>query len=76
MGRNCLKMLRHINGKKIWKSSRSLGLLVVLMVVILSGCGSDKEEQAKEAAKAKAASAAKVKPVLVEVAEVRRGRLK
>ena len=75
MGRNCLKMLRNIYGKKIWKSSRSLGLLVVLMVVILSGCGSEKEEQAKEAAKAKAASAAKVKPVLVELAGVRRGKI-
>lgn len=76
MGSNALKMLDNLNRNKIWNESRWLGLLAVLLVMFSSGCGSDKEDKAKEeAAKAKAANAAKVKPVLVELAEVKRGKI-
>lgn len=68
-------MLKNIYKKNIWDPSRALGLSALLAILVLSGCGSDKEEQVKEGAKTKAANASKVKPVLVELAEVKRGKI-
>ena len=68
-------MLKNIYKKNVWDPSRALGLSALLAILVLSGCGSDKEEQVKEGAKTKAANASKVKPVLVELAEVKRGKI-
>lgn len=70
-----LEMLKGFFKKRMRFANWSLGLFASLVILTLLGCSSDKEDAAKAASQSKAANAAKVKPVLVELAEVKRGRI-